>query len=581
MGMGGRRLFVSAIAAFVGLLAAAPAAQASFHLMKVREVYAGASDDSYVELQMLFNTEFAVGGHSLRLYNAAGATLDTFTFTVGYQAPNHNSASGNNTILIGDTGVQTAFGVTPDDHTEANLNIPASGGAVCWLDGSPPDCVSWGNFTGSASLPAPGAGTPVSAGGITAGKALRRSIAPGCSTLLESGDDTDNSATDFSEVTPNPRNNASTVTESMCAPPPTAVIDTKPPSSTNSTSASFTFHSSPAGATFQCKLDADPFAACDSGSVSYPGPLSEASHTFQVKATNGNGTGAAASYTWKVDLTAPTASITTKPADPSAPPASFKYSSNEINSTFQCKLTPLEGTFSSCNSQPKTYSTLVNGQYTFEVFATDSAGNPQASPTSYSWMVDNSLKDITPPETFINSKPPDPSNSSEATFTYSSGEANSTFQCKLDGAAFASCGSSGITYTGLTDGSHTFQVKATDSSNNTDASPAGYTFSVALPSGTPPPPPTLTPPPLLPPQTTISLKPPAKTHDRTPTFRFRSSEAGSTYRCKVDKGAFKACRSPFTTKTLTFGRHTLKIQAVFAGVVDPTPATFSFKVVKH
>ena len=39
------------LAAALLLLTAAPA-QATFHLIKVREVYPGTSDDSYVELQM-------------------------------------------------------------------------------------------------------------------------------------------------------------------------------------------------------------------------------------------------------------------------------------------------------------------------------------------------------------------------------------------------------------------------------------------------------------------------------------------------------------------------------------------------
>jgi hypothetical protein len=47
--------------------------------------------------------------------------------------------------------------------------------------------------------------------------ALRRSIQPGCPTLLESADDTDVSATDFSLVAPDPRNNSVTPTETTCA----------------------------------------------------------------------------------------------------------------------------------------------------------------------------------------------------------------------------------------------------------------------------------------------------------------------------------------------------------------------------
>ena len=88
------------------------------------------------------------------------------------------------------------------------------------------------------------------------------------------------------------------------------------------------------------------------------------------------------------------------------------------------------------------------------------------------------------------------------------------------------------------------------------------------------------PPPAVAPNTTITLKPTAKTKDRTPTFKFKSTVAGATFKCTLDGKALKPCRSPLTTKTLSFGRHTLKVGAVAGGASDPTPAAFSFKVLK-
>ena len=82
------------------------------------------------------------------------------------------------------------------------------------------------------------------------------------------------------------------------------------------------------------------------------------------------------------------------------------------------------------------------------------------------------------------------------------------------------------------------------------------------------------------PDTKITLKPPAKTKDRTPTFKFKSTVAGATFKCTLDGKALKPCRSPLTTKTLSFGRHTLKVGAVAGGASDPTPAAYSFKVLK-
>ena len=49
--------------------------------------------------------------------------------------------------------------------------------------------------------------------------------------------------------------------------------------------------------------------------------------------------------------------------------------------------------------------------------------------------------------------------------------------------------------------------------------------------------------------------------DRTPTFRFTSNSPAPTFECRLDGKPFRACRSPFTTKKLSFGGHTVKVRA--------------------
>ncbi len=83
------------------------------------------------------------------------------------------------------------------------------------------------------------------------------------------------------------------------------------------------------------------------------------------------------------------------------------------------------------------------------------------------------------------------------------------------------------------------------------------------------------------PQTKLRGKPAKKIHDRTPTFRFTANERGSIFQCKIDSKPFKGCRSPFTTKQLSFGPHTFKVRARDkSGKLDPSPASYSFKVVR-
>lgn len=567
------------------LLAAAPAAQATFHLIQVREVYAGNNDDSYVELQMYAAGQSLLGGHAVTIYNSSGTLIHSASFAGGV-------AQGDNqrTALIGDSGTEAKFGVKPD-QVDSGLAVVASGGAACWnAGGFPADCVAWGNFNGAAALQTAtgtSAGSPVAPGGITAGKAIRRSIAPGCPTLLEESDDTNVSATDFSEVTPAPRNNASAILESTCVGAPNTAIDDRPPLRTNSTAANFTYEA-PTATSYECKLDAAAFASCPSDGREYTG-LSEGSHTFQVRGLNGSGPDPTpASYTWTVDTVAPTATIDSHPGDPSAgASAAFAFHASEAGS-FHCSLV-LSGqpdAFSACSSG-KTYSALADGEYTFKVVPTDQATNTGPA-ASYSWKVDNSLADTTPPQTRLDSKPPNPSTSAAASFGYSSNEPGSSFECALDGAAFTPCPATGIGYSGLASGAHSFQVRAVDPSGNADPTPAGYSFDVVLPAVTGPPAgspsaPGAAPSPTparaaLAPQTTLTARPAARTRDRTPSFRFKADAAGASFECAVDRQPFKPCRSPFTTKTLKPGTHAFAVRALAAGTADPSPARFGFKI---
>ena len=88
--------------------------------------------------------------------------------------------------------------------------------------------------------------------------------------------------------------------------------------------------------------------------------------------------------------------------------------------------------------------------------------------------------DTTRPNTFIDSGPSGSVTDTSATFSFSATEP-STFQCRLDGAAFAPC-TSPMSYTNLTATSHAFQVAATDGSFNVDASPAARSWTVLPPA---------------------------------------------------------------------------------------------------
>ena len=175
--------------------------------------------------------------------------------------------------------------------------------------------------------------------------------------------------------------------------------------------------------------------------------------------------------------------------------------------------------------------------------------------------------DTAAPDTQITSGPQGPTNDSTPTFGFTSSEPGSSFQCRFDSAAFAPCSGPGATHTpatALSDGSHTFQVRATDATGNTDQSAAARSFTVDT----------------LAPETTITFGPSSLTTNPV-AFIFTSSQPlGTTFQCRLDGGSFAACSSPKTFSGLAPGSHTFRVRAIdAAGNIDPTPATRTFTVV--
>jgi hypothetical protein len=288
-----KRLLFSLLLAF--LLTPSPAA-ADFHLVSLREVFpgdTGSPDAEYVELQAYAAGQNFVSGHSLTFHDAGGATIGTESF-------DNDVADGRSqmTFVMATAAAESHFGFTADEAMKPGLIDPA-GGAICW---AALDCVAWGGFAGA--LPST-AGPPAAPAGIPDGMALRRTIAPGCATLLEPSDDRDDSALDFAAVFPAPRPNSSLPSEGPCtatggsptagpdgqgkgaAGAPQTKLGRRPPGRTRDRTPTFRFASSEAGSSFECKFDRKPFRACRSPFTTRR--LSFGRHTFRVRARDASG----------------------------------------------------------------------------------------------------------------------------------------------------------------------------------------------------------------------------------------------------------------------------------------------------
>jgi IPT/TIG domain len=98
----------------------------------------------------------------------------------------------------------------------------------------------------------------------------------------------------------------------------------------------------------------------------------------------------------------------------------------------------------------------------------------------------------------------------------------------------------------------------------------------------PAPPPTAAPTPAsapIAPNTILNRHPPHRTHKRKVTFRFSSNMSSAKFRCLYAQG-WQPCRSPHTFRHLKPGRYRFQAQAVVNGVPDPTPASWTFRVLR-
>ncbi|HEX6022585.1 MAG TPA: Ig-like domain-containing protein, partial [Solirubrobacter sp.] len=251
---------------------------------------------------------------------------------------------------------------------------------------------------------------------------------------------------------------------------------------------------------------------------------------------------------------APRVTITAGPSGTVATPdVQFEFESTEPGVTYQCQLTGPGQTpgFTGCKS-PQSHTGLANGAYTFSVRAMDGQfADPPVESRSFT---------VAALDTTITGGPPNPTNDTTPTFAFIGVNGAIGFQCRVDGEVFTTC-TSPHTTAPLNPGTHTFEVRALSVSGAPDPTPASQTFVIDTTA----------------PDTTITSGPSGTVASTTAAFTFSSTEAGSTFQCSLDGGAFGAC--PLNYTGLSQGQHTFAVHATDpAGNTDGSPATRTWTI---
>jgi hypothetical protein len=218
---------------------------------------------------------------------------------------------------------------------------------------------------------------------------------------------------------------------------------------------------------------------------------------------------------------------------------------------------------------------VAEGSTTFSAKATDAVGNASACSPDTAPYVADATAPAAPSGLSVTPASP---GASTTPVVKGTAEAGSTVKLYADAACAgspAATGTSSELGAGLgvtvSPGSTTsFTATATDEAGNTSACSTAVTYTQQTPVSAPVPDTLLT--------KTPAKKVKTKKKKAKVTFEFSSTVPGATFTCTLDGKAI-ACTSGKSFKVKA-GKHTFTVVASAGGVVDPTPASYSFKVKK-
>ena len=244
-------------------------------------------------------------------------------------------------------------------------------------------------------------------------------------------------------------------------------------------------------------------------------------HTLEARAIGGPPDATPARWLWTVDAE-PTPTVLSGPlrAD-RGQRGTLGLAADDATARIECRL---DGSaWQTCGTNQE-FRGLADGDHTLEVRAVDGGGRTGVLAQPWRWSVDTQA-----PDTVLVSGPEPLRRWRDAEITFRSDEAGVRFQCRLDGGAWATCRSPHW-IGGLSDATHTLDVRAVDAIGNADATPgsASWRVDTTAPTGQ------LTSSP--------SLGWRLGTKITAATFTATGNEPLSAVECRVDERPWAPCR---------------------------------------
>jgi uncharacterized protein YegP (UPF0339 family) len=227
-------------------------------------------------------------------------------------------------------------------------------------------------------------------------------------------------------------------------------------------------------------------STCSAGSYSFTViKATDATYNFSItQKDRANNTSAVTNLQWIRNSTVPP---TPTILNPSTNP--YRSSSNVLTLEGGCQtglvvtlggdvvvgeVTSPAGSFTqTCTNSSYSYTITKagNNNGTFNLTVKQTSAGTDSGTASEQWIFDN----VAPLSTLTGS-PTNPNLFVASTFTFTVDDPTATSECQIDAGGFAPCVSP-VTYTGLSNASHTFYVRSTDVNGNVEAVPASYTWT--------------------------------------------------------------------------------------------------------